>query len=138
MGRTIPRSPANTPEVPRFLKPWQTPSLPETQLVRTGSRSWKSDEPAKLTVAGLALASAELQKGFDFLVAPNTAVGSVVPMPTETAAPLPLVVVPFGGLRMLTRASVVPERSPRRQAWVSPAEQIASPVGQSWAKRFLQ
>ena len=48
--------------------------------MRTGSRSVKSDDPPKLVVAGLALASAELQKGLVFCDAPTGTFDSV-PMP---------------------------------------------------------
>ena len=139
MTWTTPRSPANAPLVVPALKGWQTPSLPATQFVRTGSASEKSDEPPNVTAAGGAsgFASVELQNGFDFLVAPTGTFESV-PMPTETPAPLPLVALPPGGLRTLTKASVVPERSLRRQAWVRPAAQVVSPAVQSLAKRFFQ
>ena len=46
--------------------------------------------------------------------------------------------MPPGGLRTLTKASVVPERSLRRQACVRPAEQVVSPAVQSVVKRFFQ
>ena len=121
---TTPRSPANEPEVVPALKPSQTPSLPAAQLVRTGSRSWKSLEPPKLT-APVLLASNELQNGLAFCAAPTGTFESV---------PIPLP----GGLRTLTNASVVPERSLRRQAWVRPAEQVPSPAAQSVEKRFFQ
>jgi hypothetical protein len=88
-----------------------------------GSRSERSDEPPKLIVAGVDVASAELQKGFDLPAAPLSR-ARTVPMPTETAAPLPLLSVPSGGLMMLTKASVVSDRSPGRQACWMPVGQL--------------
>src|SRR5579871_3029383 len=126
MTWTTPRSPANEPVVVPNLKPAQTPSLPATQFVRTGSWSEKSDAPPKLvTVVPEPWASSELQNGFDFFAAPTGTFDSV-PMP------LP------GGLRTLTNASVVPDRSLRRQAWVRPPVQIPSPAVQSLVNRFFQ
>src|SRR5579864_6169068 len=101
------------------MKPSQVVSTFFTQGVRTGSKSWKSDEPPALNVVGLALASPELQKGFDLGAAPVALAVALPkggarkagsePMPTAWPETLPLVPLPAGGATMLVKASVVPE-----------------------------
>src|SRR5882672_9149270 len=123
IGRTTPRSPWNGDAgsgAPRFLPVWHTLSL-VPQVVRTGSRSEKSAEPPKLGVP--AFASFELQKGLIFCEAPGTPCRFPMPRPA--------------GLRTLTNASDVPERSLRRQACVMPAAQVPSPLTQSDEKKFF-
>ena len=74
-------------------------------------------------------ASFELQNGFEAVFVPGRPRAMSFerePMPTPWAVTaLPFAPVPAGGFRILTNASVVSERSLRRQACVRPVLQTA-------------